>query len=99
MIEPNGSSWHHAKDATWALKDYVRRLYTQAYHSWSETPNRICQAMFNDFIHRLYFCLKGIGLSRQVEALDSVQIATMSAQIAQLTAVLAESEQRRVAEQ
>ncbi|WMV41525.1 hypothetical protein MTR67_034910 [Solanum verrucosum] len=42
---------------------------------------------------------KGMGSSRQAEALDGVQIAAMSAQIAQLTSALAESEQRRVAEQ
>ncbi|WMV33433.1 hypothetical protein MTR67_026818 [Solanum verrucosum] len=29
MIEPDGSSWHPAKDAARALKDCVRRLYTQ----------------------------------------------------------------------
>uniref|UniRef100_M1E0T4 Uncharacterized protein n=1 Tax=Solanum tuberosum TaxID=4113 RepID=M1E0T4_SOLTU len=28
MIEPDGSSWHPAKDAARALKDCVRRLYT-----------------------------------------------------------------------
>ncbi|KAH0655298.1 hypothetical protein KY285_030180 [Solanum tuberosum] len=43
--------------------------------------------------------LEGIGLSRQAEALDSVQIAAMSDQIAKLTAALAESERKRVAEQ
>ncbi|WMV58436.1 hypothetical protein MTR67_051821 [Solanum verrucosum] len=42
--------------------------------------------------------LEGIGSSRQAEALDGVQIASMSAQIAKLTAVLAESKRRRVAE-
>ncbi|WMV33914.1 hypothetical protein MTR67_027299 [Solanum verrucosum] len=49
MIEPDGSSWHPAKDVAQALKDCVRRLYTQAYHSWSEIPNSIRQAMFNNF--------------------------------------------------
>ncbi|WMV24187.1 hypothetical protein MTR67_017572 [Solanum verrucosum] len=49
MIEPDGSSWHPAKDAAWALKDCVRRLYTHAYHSWIEILNSICQAMFNNF--------------------------------------------------
>ncbi|KAG5595507.1 hypothetical protein H5410_036739 [Solanum commersonii] len=49
MIEPDESSWHPAKDAAWDLKDCVRRLYTQAYHSWSEIPNIIHQAMFNNF--------------------------------------------------
>ncbi|KAG5626876.1 hypothetical protein H5410_012094 [Solanum commersonii] len=24
-------------------------LYTQAYHSWTEIPNSICQAIFNNF--------------------------------------------------
>ncbi|KAG5631906.1 hypothetical protein H5410_003623 [Solanum commersonii] len=33
--------WHPAKDATRALKDCVRRLYTHAYHSWSKIPNSI----------------------------------------------------------
>ncbi|KAG5596099.1 hypothetical protein H5410_037331 [Solanum commersonii] len=33
MIEPDRSSWHTAKDATHALKDCIRRLHTQAYHT------------------------------------------------------------------
>uniref|UniRef100_M1DT56 Uncharacterized protein n=1 Tax=Solanum tuberosum TaxID=4113 RepID=M1DT56_SOLTU len=49
MIEPDGSSWHPAKDVARALKDCVRRLNTHAYHSWDEIPNSICQAMFNNF--------------------------------------------------
>ncbi|WMV14223.1 hypothetical protein MTR67_007608 [Solanum verrucosum] len=49
MIELDGSSWHPTKDAARALKECVRRLYTQAYHSWSEIPNSISQAMFNNF--------------------------------------------------
>ncbi|WMV29261.1 hypothetical protein MTR67_022646 [Solanum verrucosum] len=49
MIEPDGSSWHPANDVAQALKECVRRLYTQAYHSWSEIPNSIRQAMFNNF--------------------------------------------------
>ncbi|WMV51318.1 hypothetical protein MTR67_044703 [Solanum verrucosum] len=49
MIEPDGSSWHPIKDAARDLKVCVRRLYTQAYHSWSEIPNSIRQAMFNNF--------------------------------------------------
>ncbi|WMV55686.1 hypothetical protein MTR67_049071, partial [Solanum verrucosum] len=49
MIEPDGSLWHPAKDVARALKDCVRRLYTQAYHSWSEIPNSIRQTMFNKF--------------------------------------------------
>uniref|UniRef100_M1CXV8 Uncharacterized protein n=1 Tax=Solanum tuberosum TaxID=4113 RepID=M1CXV8_SOLTU len=46
---PHDTMWHPAKDAARALKDCVRRLYTHAYHSWSEIPNSICQAMFNNF--------------------------------------------------
>ncbi|WMV50749.1 hypothetical protein MTR67_044134, partial [Solanum verrucosum] len=49
MIEPDGSSWRPAKEAAQALKDCVRRLHTQAYQSWSEIPNSIRQAMFNEF--------------------------------------------------
>ncbi|KAK4717924.1 hypothetical protein R3W88_016262 [Solanum pinnatisectum] len=49
MIEPDGSLWHPAKDAARALKDSVRKLYTQAYHSWSEIPNSIRHPMFNEF--------------------------------------------------
>ncbi|WMV55687.1 hypothetical protein MTR67_049072, partial [Solanum verrucosum] len=41
----------------------------------------------------------GIGSSRQAEALNGVQIAAMSTQIAKLTAALAKSERRRAAEQ
>ncbi|WMV24978.1 hypothetical protein MTR67_018363 [Solanum verrucosum] len=43
--------------------------------------------------------LEGIESSRQAEALHGVQVAAMSAQIAQLTSTLAESERRIVAEQ
>ncbi|WMV19818.1 hypothetical protein MTR67_013203, partial [Solanum verrucosum] len=43
--------------------------------------------------------LESIGSSRQVEALDSVQIVAMSDQIAKLTTALAESERRRVVKQ
>ncbi|XP_015168391.1 uncharacterized protein [Solanum tuberosum] len=50
MIEPDGSSWHPAKDAARDLKYCVRRLYTQAYHSWGEIPNNIRQTMFNNFM-------------------------------------------------
>uniref|UniRef100_M1DIA7 Uncharacterized protein n=1 Tax=Solanum tuberosum TaxID=4113 RepID=M1DIA7_SOLTU len=49
MIEPDGSSCHPVKDAARALKDCVRRLYTHAYYSWSEIPNSIRQALFNEF--------------------------------------------------
>ncbi|WMV09072.1 hypothetical protein MTR67_002457 [Solanum verrucosum] len=48
---------------------------------------------------RTFSGLEGIGSSRQAETLDGVQIAAMSAQIAKLTAALAESERRKVAEQ
>ncbi|WMV33639.1 hypothetical protein MTR67_027024 [Solanum verrucosum] len=50
-------------------------------------------------VRQLQSGLEGIGLSRQVEALDGVQIAAMLDQIAKLIATLAESERRRVAEQ
>ncbi|KAG5628099.1 hypothetical protein H5410_013317, partial [Solanum commersonii] len=48
---------------------------------------------------RMNFCVEGIGLSHQAEALDGVQITAMSAQITKLTAALANLERRRVAEQ
>ncbi|WMV37970.1 hypothetical protein MTR67_031355 [Solanum verrucosum] len=196
MIEPDRLSWYPAKDAARALKECVRRLNTQAYHSWSEIPNSIRHVMFNNFkywntdkfkaisdqakmargslkggslhtggaktvgtiaremekefgrtpiepevfkkthvrkkgnesdpdvwveekakrtfggthkgryyglgsrndVRRLQSGLEVIGSSRQAEALDGVQIAAMSDQIAKLTAALAESERRRVAE-
>ncbi|WMV41490.1 hypothetical protein MTR67_034875 [Solanum verrucosum] len=60
MIDPDGSSWHPVKDAARALKDCVRRLYTQAYHSWSEIPNSILQAMFNNFKESRYNLVIGI---------------------------------------
>ncbi|KAG5570562.1 hypothetical protein H5410_060328 [Solanum commersonii] len=50
-------------------------------------------------VRRLQSGLEGIGSSRQAEALDGVQIAVMSDQIAKLIAALAESEWRRVTEQ
>ncbi|KAG5606236.1 hypothetical protein H5410_027728 [Solanum commersonii] len=40
---------HPTKNVARALKKCVRRLYTQAYHSWSEIPNSIHQSMFNNF--------------------------------------------------
>ncbi|WMV33614.1 hypothetical protein MTR67_026999 [Solanum verrucosum] len=52
MIEPDGSSWHPATDAAQTLKECVRRLYTHAYHSWTEIPNSIRQAIFNNFKSR-----------------------------------------------
>ncbi|KAG5605103.1 hypothetical protein H5410_026595 [Solanum commersonii] len=43
FVHPDVSlSWHPANDAAWALKDYVRRLYTHI-------PNSIRQTMFNNF--------------------------------------------------
>ena len=50
-------------------------------------------------VRRLQSGLEGFGSSRQAEALDGVQIAAMSDQITKLTAALAESERKRVAEQ
>ncbi|WMV33912.1 hypothetical protein MTR67_027297 [Solanum verrucosum] len=50
-------------------------------------------------VRQLQSGLEGIGSSSQAEELDSVQIVAMSDQIAKLTATLAESERRRVAEQ
>ncbi|XP_049405214.1 uncharacterized protein LOC125868656 [Solanum stenotomum] len=50
-------------------------------------------------VRRLQSGLEGIGSSRQAEALDGVQIAAMSDQITKLTAALAKSEWKRVAEQ
>ncbi|KAG5630672.1 hypothetical protein H5410_002389 [Solanum commersonii] len=49
MIKSNGSSWHPAKDAALDLKDSVKRLFKQAYQSWSQIPNNIRQAMLNKF--------------------------------------------------
>ncbi|KAG5599940.1 hypothetical protein H5410_031310 [Solanum commersonii] len=43
--------------------------------------------------------LEGIGLSRQAETLEGLQIGAMLDQIVKLTAALAESERKRVAEQ
>ncbi|KAG5620881.1 hypothetical protein H5410_006099 [Solanum commersonii] len=48
---------------------------------------------------RTFSGLEGIGSSRQAEALDGVQIAAISDQITKLTAALAESKRKRVAEQ
>ncbi|WMV58971.1 hypothetical protein MTR67_052356, partial [Solanum verrucosum] len=50
-------------------------------------------------LRRFQSSLEGIRSSSQAEALDGVQIDAMYDQIAKLTAVLAESERRRVAEQ
>ncbi|WMV25347.1 hypothetical protein MTR67_018732 [Solanum verrucosum] len=45
----SGRDRNPVKDAARALKDCVRRLFTQAYHSWSEIPNSIRQTMFYEF--------------------------------------------------
>ncbi|WMV50147.1 hypothetical protein MTR67_043532 [Solanum verrucosum] len=50
-------------------------------------------------VRRLQSGLESIGSSRQAEAVDGVQIDAMSNQITKLTAALAESERKRVAEQ
>ncbi|WMV55506.1 hypothetical protein MTR67_048891 [Solanum verrucosum] len=68
---------------------------------WRKGPNELLMTFIssrNDVTH-LQSSLKGIGSSRQAEALDGVQIAAMSDQRAKLTAALAESERKRVAEQ
>ncbi|KAG5632412.1 hypothetical protein H5410_004129 [Solanum commersonii] len=108
-------TWHPTNDAARALKDSMRRLFTQAYHSRSDIPNSIRHAMFNDFkeahkgrvygrgplndVRLLVSGLEDIGSSRQAETLVGVQIAAMSAQIAKMTEALEELERRRVAEQ
>ncbi|WMV37314.1 hypothetical protein MTR67_030699, partial [Solanum verrucosum] len=61
MIEPDGSSWNPAKDAARALKDCVRRLYTHAYHSWSEIPNNKFKAI-SDQAKKARGSLKGGSL-------------------------------------
>ncbi|KAG5604883.1 hypothetical protein H5410_026375 [Solanum commersonii] len=55
MIEPDGSLWNSAKDVARALKECVRKLFTQTYHFWSEIPNSIRQAMFNEFKFKAMF--------------------------------------------
>ncbi|WMV58544.1 hypothetical protein MTR67_051929 [Solanum verrucosum] len=136
MIEPDGSSWHPAKDAARALTDCYwntdkfKAISDQAkmargnlkggslHTGGAKTVGTISREMIwkekvvggthkgrcyglgsrND-VRRLQSGLEGIGSSRQAEALDGVQIAAMSDQIAKLTATLAESKRKRVAEQ
>ncbi|KAG5571961.1 hypothetical protein H5410_061727 [Solanum commersonii] len=50
---------------------------------------------YQNDVRRLQSGLEGIGSSSQGETLDGVQIAAMSAQIAQLTSLLVASERRR----
>lgn len=50
-------------------------------------------------VRRLQLGLEGIGSSGQAEALDGVQIAAMSKQMAEFTRALAASKAKRVAEQ
>ncbi|KAG5620957.1 hypothetical protein H5410_006175 [Solanum commersonii] len=63
----------------------------------SPSPVAVAAGSQND-VRQLQSGLEGIGSSRQAEALDGVQIS-ISDQIAKLTAALAESKRRRVAEQ
>ncbi|KAG5586225.1 hypothetical protein H5410_046659 [Solanum commersonii] len=50
-------------------------------------------------VRRLKSDLKGIGSSRHVEALDGVQITSMSNQIAKDIVALSESKRKRIVEQ
>ncbi|WMV46548.1 hypothetical protein MTR67_039933 [Solanum verrucosum] len=74
-------------------------------HIWTEKvvgrthKGRVYGLGSQNDVRRLQSGLEGIGSPRQAKALDGIQIAAMSAQIAQLTSALAESERRRVAEQ
>ena len=54
---------------------------------------------YRNDVKRYQSWLEGIGSSRQAETLDGVYINVMSAQIAQLTLVLGESEKTKVVEQ
>lgn len=49
MIESDGVSWYLSKSATDALKESVRRLYSEPYTSWGQIPNNIRQIIFNEF--------------------------------------------------
>ncbi|WMV50844.1 hypothetical protein MTR67_044229 [Solanum verrucosum] len=107
MIEPDGSLWNLAKDAARALKKCVRRLFTHAYHSWSEIPNNICQTMFNEFKYWNTYKFKAMcEQSKKARAsLKGGSLHTGGAKTVgtitreMLTSTLAESEWRRLAEQ
>ncbi|KAG5571624.1 hypothetical protein H5410_061390, partial [Solanum commersonii] len=64
-----------------------------------DTQGRVYGLGSRNDVKRLQSGLEGIGSSRQAEALDGIQITAMLAQTTKLTAVLAESERRRVAKQ
>ncbi|KAG5600503.1 hypothetical protein H5410_031873 [Solanum commersonii] len=74
-------------------------------HIWKEkvvegTHKGRCYGLGSrNYVRRLQSGLKGIGSSRQAEALNGVQNAAMSDQIGKLTVALAESERKRVVEQ
>ncbi|WMV45236.1 hypothetical protein MTR67_038621 [Solanum verrucosum] len=81
-------------------KTYVRKKENESDPDVcvEERAERTFVSSRNDVRH-LQSGLEGIGSSHQAEALDDVQIAAMSNQITKLTAALAESERKRVAEQ
>ncbi|WMV18948.1 hypothetical protein MTR67_012333 [Solanum verrucosum] len=76
------------RKASAKLSSWLKKVWDTAEHSNCMLPH-----IFDELD------LKGIGSSSQAETLDSFQIAAMSAQIAQLTSTLTESERRREAEQ
>ncbi|XP_047268128.1 uncharacterized protein LOC107872501 [Capsicum annuum] len=67
-----GERWHPAsKEVNKAVRESVRRLFSQPWHSWSEIPKDHRQAMFEEF-------KAGIGSSCQAEAINGVQLAATS---------------------
>ncbi|KAF3627617.1 hypothetical protein FXO38_28663, partial [Capsicum annuum] len=50
FIEPDGSMWHPAlKEVNKEVRESVRRLFSQPWHSWMEIPEDHRQAMFEEF--------------------------------------------------
>ncbi|XP_055829377.1 uncharacterized protein LOC129898746 [Solanum dulcamara] len=84
------------------MGDSVQLTPEQSTQIWTEKvvggshKGRIYGMDSRTNVRRLQSGLEGIGSSRQADAIDGVQIAAMSQQIAELTRALAESEKRRI---
>ncbi|WMV54291.1 hypothetical protein MTR67_047676 [Solanum verrucosum] len=79
--------------------DHRLWMFNKHYETGADLKPEFIDGCVSGGKGRTNFCLEGIGWSRQAEALDGVKIVAMSDHIAKLTAALAESERRRVAEQ
>ncbi|KAF3624995.1 hypothetical protein FXO38_29973 [Capsicum annuum] len=77
LIEPDRSTWYPAsKEVNKTVKENVRRIFAQPWHSWSQFQENYRQLIFEEF---------------KAEAIDVVQFSSMSQQITNLSCTFAKS--------